>query len=254
MNASNATLNAGPTALSIDPREAALFGGLAEDWWNPKGSSRMLHAVNPLRLGFIRERACAHFARDGAARVPFAGLRALDIGCGGGLLTEPLTRLGFAVTGLDAAPENVAIARAHAERQGLAIGYRAQSAEALAAEGQRFDLVTCMEVVEHVADLDSFLAALRMLLSDSGLLIFSTPNRTLASYAVLIVGAERVTGLIPKGAHDWGKFVRPDELTEALARHGMAAGELRGLSWRPGRGFALTGDLGIDYFGSATCS
>lgn len=244
MNASN--------AASIDPAEVSLFGGLAEDWWNPRGTSRMLHAINPVRLGYIREQALAHFGRDAASRAPFEGLRSLDIGCGGGLLCEPLVRMGFAVSGLDAAPENVAIARAHAAAGGLTIDYRDGSAEALAAErpGQ-YDLVTCLEVVEHVADLDSFLAALEALLAPGGLLVFSTPNRTALSYAVLIVGAERIARVIPKGAHDWNKFLTPEELGAALERQGLHVVETRGLSYRPGRGFALTSDLKVNYFGTA---
>ena len=244
MNASN--------AASIDPAEVALFGGLAEDWWNPRGTSAMLHAINPVRLGYIREQALAQFGRDARARSPFTGLRALDVGCGGGLLCEPLVRQGFAVTGLDAAPENIAIARGHAAGAGLAVDYRTGSAEALAVDvpGQ-FDLITCLEVIEHVADIDSFLAALATLLAPGGLLILSTPNRTALSYAVLIVGAERLARAIPAGAHDWNKFVTPDELAITLARHGLAAADRRGLSYRPGRGFALTSDQAINYFMTA---
>jgi 2-polyprenyl-6-hydroxyphenyl methylase / 3-demethylubiquinone-9 3-methyltransferase len=244
MNASN--------AASIDPAEVALFGGLSEDWWNPHGTSRMLHAINPARLGYIRDQALAHFGRDARARPPFAGLRALDIGCGGGLLCEPLARQGFSVTGLDAAAENITIAHDHAAGAGLTIDYRSGSAEALAANrpGQ-FDLITCLEVIEHVADIDSFLAAIAALLAPGGLLILSTPNRTALSYAVLIVGAERLARIIPQGAHDWNKFVTPDELATALARHGLTTGDRRGLSYRPGRGFAMSADLTINYFMTA---
>ena len=244
MNASN--------AASIDPAEVALFGGLAADWWNPRGTSAMLHAINPVRLGYIRDQALAQFGRDARARSPFSGLRSLDVGCGGGLLCEPLARQGFSVTGLDAAPENIAIAINHAKSTGLTIDYRTGSAEALAgALPGQFDLITCLEVVEHVADIDSFLAALAALLAPGGLLILSTPNRTAISYAVLIVGAERLARVIPSGAHDWNKFVTPDELAAALARHGLVAGDTRGLSYRPGRGFALTGDRTINYFMTA---
>ena len=241
MNASN--------AASIDPAEVTLFGGLAADWWNPHGTSRMLHAINPVRLGYIREQALAHFGRAVQVRSPFGGLRALDIGCGGGLLCEPLVRQGFEVAGLDAAPENIAVARDHAAGAGLAVDYRGGSAEALAADlpGQ-FDLITCLEVIEHVADIDSFLAAIATLLAPGGLLILSTPNRTALSYAVLIVGAERVARVIPAGAHDWNKFVTPDELGVALARHGLQTGDMRGLSYRPGRGFVMSSDLMINYF------
>jgi 2-polyprenyl-6-hydroxyphenyl methylase/3-demethylubiquinone-9 3-methyltransferase len=240
------------SAASIDPREVALFGGIAEEWWDPKGSSRLLHAINPVRLAYIRAHALDHFGRERAARSPFAGLRALDVGCGGGLLCEPLARMGFAVTGLDAAPENVAVASAHAASMGLTIDYRAGSAEALAeAMPGAFDLITCLEVVEHVADLDSFLAALEALLAPGGLLIFSTPNRTPQSYAVLIVGAERVLRSIPEGAHDWEKFLTPDELTAAMAEAGLGVTHVTGLGYRLSRGFALGDDMSINYIGAA---
>jgi len=247
-----ASAEAEPPAASIDPREVALFGGLAETWWDPKGSSRLLHAINPVRLAYIRARALEHFARDDRARSPFGGLRALDVGCGGGLLCEPLARLGFAVTGLDAAPENAAVARAHAAAMGLGIDYRAGSAEALAAEAPgAFDLVTCLEVVEHVADVDSFLGALKRLVAPGGLLVFSTPNRTPQSYAVLIVGAERVLRNIPEGAHDWDKFLTPGELAAALADAGLAVTGTAGLTYAVSRGFVLSDDRSVNYIGTA---
>ncbi len=241
------------TDASIDPREVALFGGIAAEWWDPKGSSRLLHAINPARLAYIRGQALDHFGRDERARAPFGGLRALDVGCGGGLLCEPLARMGFAVTGLDAAPENVAVATRHAADMGLAIDYRAGSAEALAeAMPGGFHLITCLEVVEHVADLGAFLGALERLLAPGGLLVFSTPNRTPQSYAVLIVGAERVLKTIPEGAHDWNKFLTPDELTAALRTAGLSVRHVTGLGYALSRGFAIGGDTSINYIGAAT--
>lgn len=248
MNASKAP------AASIDPAEVALFGSIAESWWDPNGPSAPLHRINPVRLSYIRERAVGHFGLDPRARRALDGLTALDVGCGGGLLTEPLARMGATVTGLDAAPENVAVAEAHAASMGLAIDYRATSVEALAEEGTRFDLVTCLEVIEHVADTASFLSALAALLAPGGLLIFSTPNRTPQSYAVLIVGAERVFRTIPRGAHDWNKFLTPEELRKQLAEAGLVVTHCRGIGYGLSRGFVLSDDLSIDYIGAATAA
>lgn len=252
MKASEAPTTPPDPAASIDAREVALFGGIAEEWWDPKGSSRLLHAINPVRLAYIRAHALDHFVREETERAPFGGLRALDVGCGGGLLCEPLARMGFAVTGLDAAPENVAVAQAHAAAMGLAVDYRASSAEALAAAMPgSFDLVTCLEVIEHVADLGSFLAALERLLAPGGLLIFSTPNRTPQSYAVLIVGAERLLRSIPKGAHDWEKFLTPPELTATMVGAGLKVNHLTGLAYRLSRGFVIGDDTSVNYIGTA---
>ena len=235
-----------PASQTIDAKEAAFFGALAGDWWNPRGSSAMLHRINPVRLGYIRDAAVARWALDRQARHVLAGKRALDVGCGAGLVTEPLARMGAAVTGIDAAAENIAAAQAHGT--GLGIDYRAVPVETLAATGQHYDLITCLEVIEHVADRPAFLAALRRLLADDGLLILSTPNRTTLSYAALIVGAERVAKSIPRGAHDWSKFVRPEELSAELATAGFAVrGEPAGLTWRPGTGFALGRDVSVNY-------
>lgn len=233
---------------SINPDEARFFGDLAADWWNPRGSSAMLHRITPLRSRLIRDTAVAHFGHDARARYPLARLSALDIGCGAGLMTEPLARMGARTTGIDAAPENIAAAHAHATAGGLAIDYRAISAEALAATGARFDLVTCLEVVEHVADRDSFFAALASLLAPGGVAILSTPNRTPASWAVLIAGAEIITRTIPRGAHDWNRFMQPAELAEALTNAGLDVAEPQGLTWRPGKGFTLGPDTSINYF------
>ncbi len=236
------------SAASISPDEAAFFGNLAADWWNPRGSSAMLHRITPLRSQLIRDAALGHFGGDSGTRRPLAGRTALDIGCGAGLMTEPLARMGAKATGIDAAPENIAAARAHAAAGGLTIDYRATSVEALAEIGATFDIITCLEVVEHVAGRDSFFAALAALLDPGGLAVLSTPNRTPASWAVLIGGAEILLRSIPRGAHDWQRFMTPAELTEALANAGLRVIETQGLTWRPGKGFTLGPDVSVNYF------
>ena len=236
------------SAPSVSADEAAFFGKLAADWWNPTGSSAMLHKITPLRSRLVRDAALARFGGDPRSRTTLAGKTALDIGCGAGLMTEPLARMGARATGIDAAPENIAAASAHAEAGGLAIDYRATSVEALAATGARFDLITCLEVVEHVAGRDSFFAALAALLAPGGLAILSTPNRTAASWAVLIGGAEMVLRSIPRGAHDWNRFMTPAELTEALDHAGLSVTASTGLTWRPGAGFTLGDDVSVNYF------
>jgi 2-polyprenyl-6-hydroxyphenyl methylase/3-demethylubiquinone-9 3-methyltransferase len=231
---------------TIDAGEAGFFGALAADWWDPAGSSAMLHRINPLRLGYIRDAMIAR-GRDVRSRRILDGTTALDVGCGAGLLTEPLARMGAQVTGIDAAPENVAVATKHASA-GLDVTYRAVPVDVLAGEGAVFDLVTCMEVVEHVADRPAFLASLRALVAPGGTLIMSTPNRTPLSYATLIVGAERITRTIPRGAHDWNKFVRPDELSAELAVAGFAVTGVSGMTWRPATGFVLGRDTSVNYY------
>ena len=231
----------------------ALFGELARDWWDAEGSSKLLHKVNPARLAYIRESAVAHFGLDARARRALAGLSALDVGCGGGLVAEPLARMGADVSAIDAGEEVIAIARSHAAGQGLHIDYRAGDVTELArAMPGSFDLVTCLEVVEHVADVPSFLAALSGLLKPGGLLIFSTPNRTPQSWAVLIAGAERLTRLIPKGGHDWKQFITPDELTQKMAVAGLRVTDIQGLSWSPMKSFHVSSDATVSYIGTAT--
>ncbi len=238
-------------AASINPDEAAFFGKLAADWWNPKGTSAMLHRITPVRVAHIRAQALAHFGLDAKSRRPLAGLSALDVGCGAGLMAEPLARMGAATSAIDAAPENIAAAQDHAQGQGLAIDYQCIAVEDLAAQAKQFDLITCLEVVEHVAGRDAFFAAIAHLLKPGGLAVFSTPNRTAASWAVVIAGAEYITRSIPRGAHDWNRFFTPAELAEALTAAGLAPGEAAGLSWRPGQGFHIGADVTVNYFLSA---
>lgn len=236
------------TSTTVDPREAEHFGRLAADWWNPKGSSAMLHRLNPARLSYLREQINHHWGADPTLRRPLEGKRALDVGCGAGLLTEPLARLGAATTGIDAAVENVAVARHHAEGQGLAIDYRVGGIEALA--GEQYDLVTSMEVIEHVTDPAAFVAGLAAALAPGGLMVLSTPNRTPLSQLAMVTVGERL-GMVPKGTHDWSKFLTPDELTALLRTAGLDVADVRGLSFSPARGFVLSDSKKLDYLVTA---
>ena len=228
---------------TINPAEAEHFGRLAADWWDPNGSSAMLHRLNPVRLAYLRERIDTHFDADEHDRRPLAGRRAADVGCGAGLLAEPLARLGAQVTGIDAALENIEAARAHALGQGLEIDYRVGGAEALAGP---YELVTAMEVVEHVADVPAFVEALAAALAPDGLLVMSTPNRTMTSRALMIWAAEGL-GRIPRGTHDWERFLTPEELTTALEQAGLEVIDLTGLGWSPTRGLRLSQDTSLNY-------
>lgn len=232
---------------TIDPKEAAHFGALAADWWDPKGSSAMLHKLNPVRLKYIRDQVDQHWGLDEHSLRPLAGKSAADVGCGAGLLAEPLARLGAQVTGIDAAAENIAVARAHALGQGLEIDYRAGGAEAL--DG-RYDLVTSLEVVEHVADPAAFVAGLAGAVADGGLLILSTPNRTQWSKLVMIGIGEGI-GRIPKGTHDWDKFIAPDALCAMVRAAGLETVDVTGLAWTPARGFVLSDDRSLNYLVTA---
>ncbi|MDZ3833021.1 MAG: bifunctional 2-polyprenyl-6-hydroxyphenol methylase/3-demethylubiquinol 3-O-methyltransferase UbiG [Sphingopyxis sp.] len=236
------------TTATIKADEAAHFGALAADWWDPKGSSAMLHRLNPVRLSYIREQIDGHWHGDARARRPLEGKSALDVGCGAGLLAEPLARMGASVTGVDAAPENIAAARAHAEGQGLAITYHAGEIGALPLA--TFDLVTSMEVVEHVADPAVFIAELAARLAPGGLMILSTPNRTLASKLLLVEAAERI-GAVPRGTHDWDQFLRPDELEALLRDAGLELIDRTGLSPSAAKGFKLGGSEALNYLVSA---
>ncbi|MEA2999900.1 MAG: 2-polyprenyl-6-hydroxyphenyl methylase / 3-demethylubiquinone-9 3-methyltransferase [Sphingomonadales bacterium] len=234
---------------TIDPREAEHFGAMAADWWDPKGASAMLHQLNPARLAYIRDRADQHWSFDECNLRPLEGKRAADVGCGAGLLAEPLARLGAEVTGVDAAPENIEAARDHALLQGLAIDYRVGSVEALETGG--YDLVTSLEVVEHVADVRAYIHGLAAALKPGGLLILSTPNRTAWSRLMLIVLGEG-TGRIPRGTHDWDKFLAPEELCAFVRDAGLDVADCHGLAWGPGRGFHLSDNKSLDYFVTAT--
>jgi 2-polyprenyl-6-hydroxyphenyl methylase/3-demethylubiquinone-9 3-methyltransferase len=233
---------------TINAAEAAHFGTLAAEWWDPKGSSAMLHRLNPVRLRFIRAAMDAHFGGDGKSRYPLSSKIALDVGCGAGLLCEPLSRLGADVTGVDAAPENIAAAKVHAAISGLTIDYRAGE---IAAQGLgQFDVVTCMEVIEHVMDPAAFIAELVRHLRPDGLLLLSTPNRTAASRLFLVEAAERL-GQVPRGTHDWHKFLTPEELTALLTDAGLEVVDMQGIAFSPMSGLHLSKNVALNYILSA---
>ncbi|MXP42233.1 bifunctional 2-polyprenyl-6-hydroxyphenol methylase/3-demethylubiquinol 3-O-methyltransferase UbiG [Altererythrobacter soli] len=236
------------TAATIRPEEAAHFGKLAKDWWDPKGSSAMLHRLNPVRLAFLREAIDGHWGGDTENVKPLAGKTALDVGCGAGLLTEPLARLGAQVTGVDAAAENVTAAQMHAAGSGLSIDYRHGELARLGL-GQ-FDLVTTMEVIEHVADKAAFVAEMARHLAPGGLMVLSTPNRTPRS-RLLMIGLAETVGAIPRGTHEWDDFVTPDELRELLGAAGLEMGPPRGIAYSPLRGLHLSSDLSLNYLVTA---
>jgi len=220
-------------AGSVDAEEVAKFAAMAEAWWDPEGKFRPLHRFNPVRLTFIRDRLCSHFGRDPLGELPLKGLRLLDIGCGGGLLCEPLARLGAEVTGLDAAEQNIEVARLHAAESGLQIDYRHDTVEALAESGAVFDAVLNMEVVEHVADVDGFLAASAGLVRPGGAMVLATLNRTPKAFLLAIVGAEYLLRWLPRGTHDWRRFLRPSEVSRRLQRGGLEIAELTGVAYNP---------------------
>lgn len=237
-------VKAGPseTRTTVDPEEVARFAGFADEWWSRSGKMRALHKFNPVRLAFIRERVCAQFGRDPKALDSLKGLRILDVGCGGGILAEPLARLGADVVGIDPAEENAAAARAHAAESGLAIDYRAATAEALADAGERFDVVIASEVVEHVTDVGAFVLRCAEMVKPGGLLIVTTINRTLKSFGLVIVAAEYILRWLPVGTHRWEKFVAPEELEAAMAAGGLTVIDCKGAiydvfadEWRQGR-------------------
>lgn len=240
--------NANVSNVTIRPEEAEHFASLARDWWNPKGKMASLHQVNPVRLEFIRDAIDAHWGSDSDCVKPLAGKSALDIGCGAGLLCEPLARLGAEVTGVDAAAENVSVASTHAEAMGLDIRYMAGEVGGL--DIGSFDLVTSVEVIEHVADKRAFLADVAARLAPGGLLVMSTPNRTAAS-RVLLVGAAEAIGYVPKGTHHWRDFITPEEFEALLAEVGLEVIERRGIAYRPGKGLHLSDDESLNYILSA---
>ncbi|HWL06212.1 MAG TPA: bifunctional 2-polyprenyl-6-hydroxyphenol methylase/3-demethylubiquinol 3-O-methyltransferase UbiG [Xanthobacteraceae bacterium] len=236
------------TATTVDEAEVARFSRLADTWWDPRGKMGVLHKFNPVRLAFVKEAACAQFGRDVKALDALSGLRLLDIGCGGGLLCEPLTRLGAAVVGADASETNIAVARLHAERSGLSIDYRATTAEALADAGERFDIVLAMEVVEHVADQDLFMRRCAEMVKPGGLMVAATLNRTVKSFALAIVGAEYVLGWLPRGTHQWDKFVTPNELEIAIEKGGLHVVKQSGVVYDLfGDRWRLSSDMDVNY-------
>jgi len=238
-----------PVTPSIDPAEVAKFSAMAADWWNPHGKFKPLHRFNPVRLKFIRETAEGHFSISKGALKPLEGLRLLDIGCGGGLVCEPMARLGASITGVDASEANIKTALTHAGEQGLNIDYRAGTAEGLLAAGEPlFDIVLNLEVVEHVADPAQFLTDTARLVRPGGLMIVATLNRTAKALATAVIGAEYVLGWLPRGTHDWSKFVTPEEVETALTGAGMKPETPIGVSFHPLSGqWKLTGDASVNY-------
>ncbi|MBK3395749.1 MULTISPECIES: bifunctional 2-polyprenyl-6-hydroxyphenol methylase/3-demethylubiquinol 3-O-methyltransferase UbiG [Methylobacterium] len=222
-----------PTGPSIDRDEVARFDRLAATWWDETGPMRVLHRFNPVRLTYIRDTVCRQFGRDPLAPSPLAGLSLVDVGCGGGVLSEPLARLGAEVTGLDPAVTNVKIAQAHADEAGVPVRYRAETIEDVVSAGERFDVVCAMEVVEHVTDMPAFVRTACTAVKPGGLLFAATINRTMRSFALAIVGAEYVLGWLPKGTHDWNKFVTPDELQDAVEGGGLTVTDTTGVVFNP---------------------
>jgi 2-polyprenyl-6-hydroxyphenyl methylase / 3-demethylubiquinone-9 3-methyltransferase len=238
---------------TVDLAEISRFAAQAGAWWNPKGGFSALHRINPIRLDFIRARLVRHFHRSPDLLSPFAGLRLLDIGCGGGLVAEPMSRLGFAVTGVDAEAAAIAVAREHTQTSDLAIDYRVATAESIADGGERFDVVLALEVLEHVADRDAFWRSLGALVASGGAAIVTTLNRTARSFALGIIGAEFILNWLPRGTHDWRKFVRPSEIILSLRRNSLRPIEIVGLGYDLGADkWLLTRDIDVNYIVFAT--
>lgn len=243
-----------PEAPSVDPREIEKFRAMAADWWSPTGKFAPLHKFNPVRLEFIRQRAISHFGLDGEARRPLQGLRILDVGCGGGLVSEPLARLGAQVTGLDAGAANIKAAMVHAEQGGVDVDYRVGAVEGLLAAGEKpFDMVLSLEVVEHVQDPARFLANCAALLRPGGLMLVATLNRTAKAFALAIVGAERVLRWLPPGTHEWSKFVTPEEARSALVGAGLNVEPPIGVSYSPlADRWSISSDTSVNYMLACT--
>ena len=234
---------------TVDEGEIERFSRIADEWWDPNGKFAPLHRLNPTRLGYIRDRAASHWQRDPLSGSPLDGLSLLDIGCGGGLLCEPMARMGATVSGIDAAGRNIATARLHAEGQGLAIDYREATAEALAGEGRQFDIVLALEIVEHVADVDLFLKSCGQLTKPGGLVFLSTLNRTAKAWALAIAGAEYLLRWLPRGTHDWKKFLKPSEVVRGLRSGAVETQEIVGVVYSPlSRAWSLNKrDLDVNY-------
>lgn len=236
------------SATTINQSEVEKFSALADQWWDPAGQFKPLHKFNPVRLAYIREKVLGHFDRDGVKRVPFEGLSMVDVGCGGGLLCEPMTRLGFDVTGVDAAERNIKIASLHAEKVGLDINYQAKTAEQLVAEGQQFDVVLNMEVVEHVDNVPLYLKSCAALVKPGGMMFTATINRTARAYALAIIGAEYVLRWLPKGTHEYSKFLAPEEITSVLKREGLVMTDKCGVTYSPFKDeWSKTRDMNVNY-------
>ena len=237
---------------SVDKVEVQRFAGNAAEWWDPRGQFGPLHRITPCRITYIRKQVLRHFAREVGAAKPFSGLSFVDIGCGGGLVAEPLARLGGAVTGVDPGAENIAVARNHAEAQGLPIGYRAGTSHDLVAEGLQFDCVIAFEVIEHVPDPQAFLASCAALVRPGGLVLTSTLNRTAKSFALAIVGAEYVLRWLPRGTHRWDRFVTPAEMEDGLRKAGLEPSGHRGMTLSPLTGtWRISNDTDVNYFTAA---
>lgn len=244
------------TGSTVDAEEVARFSAIADEWWDVRGKFAPLHRLNPVRIGYLRDQICAHFAVVGEGVSPFSGLSLLDVGCGGGLISEPMARLGASVTGIDASPTNITVAGLHAEQSALRIDYQANTAEALATQGKQFDVVLALEIIEHVADVALFYDALRALVKPGGVLILSTLNRTAKSYALGIIGAEYILRWLPRGTHTWSKFIRPSDMAWALNQRGFQVQDTCGIVFEPRRWkFALNRqDLDVNYMMVARAS
>jgi len=236
------------TRSTVDAKEIEHFSRIADEWWDAQGKFRPLHKFNPTRLAYIREKICTAFDREAHAPSPLSNLRILDIGCGGGLLCEPLTRLGAEMVGVDAAPTNIEVAKIHAAQSGLDIDYRASTAEDLAQAGEKFDVVLNMEVIEHVGDVDLFVTACSAMVKPGGLMFVATINRTLKALALVIVGAEYILRWLPRGTHSYDKFIRPDELRQHIHRGGLTVIDETGISYNPLNGsWNRSRDMGANY-------
>ena len=238
---------------TVDPAEIARFSALADAWWDPEGDFRPLHRFNPARLGYIRDRICEHFERDKRSLKPLGGLTVLDVGCGGGLVTEPIARMGATASAIDASERNIGVASLHAEQGSLDIDYRVAAAETLAAEKKQFDIVLALEIIEHVADVDLFMASCVALTKPSGLLIVATLNRTAKAYALAIVGAEYILRWMPRGTHQWNKFVKPSELALSLTGNDAEIINMTGVTYNPLKDdWRLSKDVAVNYMLCAT--
>lgn len=233
---------------TIDQSEVDRFSAMAAEWWDPTGKFKPLHKINPVRLAYIRDKVSAHYGRDPKAHRPLEGFRVLDIGCGGGLLSEPVARMGASVLGADASEKNIKIAMTHSAQSGVEVDYRAVTAEALAAAGETFDVVLNMEVVEHVADVEFFLSTCASMVRPGGLMLVSTINRTMKAAALAIVGAEYVLRWLPRGTHQYEKLVRPEEIEGPLAQSGMGVVEMKGVFFNPLQNqWNLSSDIDVNY-------